>query len=80
MRYVLVPGWTDASDEIEAVADHCAALPNVARVDVLPYHTLGRSKYDRLGIPFPLDGTPTPTTDDVAGARAVFAARGLSVA
>jgi pyruvate formate lyase activating enzyme len=80
VRYVLVPGWTDAAGEIEAVADRCAALPNVARVDVLPYHTLGRSKYERLGIPFPLDGTPAPTADELASARAVFAARGLCVA
>jgi pyruvate formate lyase activating enzyme len=80
VRYVLVPGWTDASAEVEAVADRCAALPNVARVDVLPFHTLGRSKYDRLGIEFPLDGTPVPTPEEVAGARAIFAARGLSVA
>jgi pyruvate formate lyase activating enzyme len=80
VRYVLVPGWTDASAEVEAVADRCAALPNVARVDVLPFHTLGRSKYDRLGIEFPLDGTPVPAPEEVAGARAIFAARGLSVA
>lgn len=62
------------------MADRCAALPNVARVDVLPFHRLGRSKYDRLGIEFPLDGTPVPTPDEVAGARAIFAARRLSVA
>jgi len=80
VRYVLVPGWTDAPAEVEAVAARCAALPNVARVDVLPFHTLGRSKYDRLGIEFPLDGTPVPTPEDVAGARAIFAARGLRVA
>jgi pyruvate formate lyase activating enzyme len=80
VRYVLVPGWTDAPQEVEAVADRCAALPNVARVDVLPFHTLGRSKYDRLGIPFPLDGTPPPTADEVRSARAVFAAHGLTVA
>jgi pyruvate formate lyase activating enzyme len=80
VRYLLVPGWTDAAGEIEAVADRCAALPNVARVDVLPYHTLGRSKYERLGIPFPLEGTPAPAADELSRARAVFAARGLCVA
>ena len=79
VRYVLVPGWTDAPDEIEAVADRCAALPNVERVDVLAFHKLGRSKYERLGVPFPLADTPTPTPGQVAAARAVFAARGLVV-
>ncbi len=80
VRYVLVPGITDVPSEIEAVADRCASLPNVERVDVLPFHQLGRSKYDRLGIPFPLADTPTPAPDQVAAARAVFATRGLTVA
>jgi pyruvate formate lyase activating enzyme len=79
VRYVLVPGWTDAPEEVEAVADRCAALANVERVDVLPFHQLGRSKYERLGLPFPLADTPAPTRDQVAAARAVFAARGLEV-
>ena len=35
-----------------------ASLPNVRALDVLPYHTMGRSKYDALGIPYPLEGTP----------------------
>jgi pyruvate formate lyase activating enzyme len=48
-------------------------------VDVLAFHTMGRSKYERLGIPFPLGGTPPPTRDQLEAARAVFAARGLSV-
>jgi pyruvate formate lyase activating enzyme len=79
VRYVLVPDWTDAPEEVEAVADRCAALANVERVDVLPFHQLGRSKYERLGLPFPLADTPAPTRDQVAAARAVFAARGLEV-
>jgi pyruvate formate lyase activating enzyme len=79
VRYVLVPGWTDAPEEIAAVADRCAALTNVGRVDVLAFHTLGRPKYDRLGIPFPLADTPAPAPEQVAAARAVFAARGLAV-
>lgn len=77
--YVLVPGWTDAPAEIAAVADGCASLPNVECVDVLAFHTLGRAKYERLGIPFALAGTPVRTSDQVAAARAVFAARGLAV-
>ena len=79
VRYVLVPGWTDSSDEVAAVADRCASLENVERVDVLAFHTMGRSKYERLGIPFPLAGTPPPTRDQLDAARAVFAARGLAV-
>jgi pyruvate formate lyase activating enzyme len=79
VRYVLVPGWTDAPDEVAAVAARCASLANVERVDVLAYHTLGRAKYERLGLPFPLAGTPPPTPAQLDAARAIFAERGLAV-
>jgi pyruvate formate lyase activating enzyme len=77
IRHVLVPGVTDVPEELEAVADVAAGLGNVERVDVLPFHTLGCEKYDRLGIPFPLEGVRPPTAEAVAAARARFAARGL---
>ena len=67
VRYVLVPGWTDAPEEIEAVADRCAALANVERVDVLAVPQLGRSKYERLGLQPPLADTPAPTRDQLDG-------------
>jgi pyruvate formate lyase activating enzyme len=46
----------------------------------LPFHSLGASKYERLGIPFALHGTPPPARDLVARVRGQFAARGLFVA
>jgi pyruvate formate lyase activating enzyme len=79
VRYVLVPGWTDAGEEADAVAAQCARLGNVERVDVLPFHKLGAPKYERIGIPFPLQDTPVPTPELVAATRARFAARGLTV-
>ena len=80
VRYVVVPGVTDAVAEVARVADIAAGLGVVERVDVLPFHTLGAAKYDQLGIPFALAGTAAPTRDVVAGVRDQFAARGLLVA
>ena len=79
LRFVLVPGLTDATPNVQGVARFAAALGNVARVDVLPFHKLGAGKYDRLGLPFPLAGRPTPTEAQVSAARKVFAEAGLSV-
>jgi pyruvate formate lyase activating enzyme len=78
VRFVLVPGLTDAPDHIAQVADLAAELgPIVQRVEVLPYHRLGVQKYAALGRPYPLEGTPTPTNDQVEQALATFRERGL---
>ncbi|WP_308345059.1 hypothetical protein [Streptomyces sp. ISL-94] len=78
LRFVLVPGLTDARENVEGVAAFAGALGNVSRVDVLPFHTLGEGKWDALGMPFTLHDTPSPTVEQVAEARAVFAAQGLT--
>lgn len=78
VRFVLVPGWTDAPEHVERLARHLAALGNVERVDVLGYHLLGREKYGELGIEDRLAGVPAATTDEVDAARAIFAAAGLN--
>lgn len=78
IRYVLVPGYTDAPEEVEGVASFAAALPNVEHVDVLPFHRLGATKYQRLGIPFPLADTSPPTPDLVARVRSAFQAHGVT--
>jgi pyruvate formate lyase activating enzyme len=77
VRFVLVPGLTDAPDNVDGVAAFAASLGNVSRVDVLPFHKLGAGKWPALGRRFPLAGTPVPTPDQVARARAVFRSHGL---
>ncbi len=78
IRFVLVPGLTDAPEAIAAVADLTAELgPIVERVEVLPYHRLGVDKYVALGRAYPLLGTEPPTRESVTRAVDVFTARGL---
>ncbi|HSK25724.1 MAG TPA: pyruvate formate-lyase-activating protein [Jiangellales bacterium] len=80
IRYVLVPGYTDAPDNLAAVADFVASLGRpVERVEVLPYHDLGAHKYAELGLPYRLAGVPGPTSEQVEAARATFRDRGLVV-
>ncbi|MBH5338347.1 pyruvate formate lyase-activating protein [Streptomyces pactum] len=80
IRYVLVPGWTDDPAEIDRLAGFLTGLPNVERVDVLPFHKLGAHKYDALGIPFPLKDVPVPGPDLVERVREQFRGRGLRTA
>ena len=76
-RYVLVPGLTDIPEEIEAVADFAASLGVVQRVEVLPFHQMGRYKWERLGLDYKLDGTDPPTNESVAAAVSIFREAGL---
>lgn len=80
IRHVLVPGLTDGEDDLRRLADFVASLgPAVERVEVLPLHHLGAHKWAALGMDYPLAGTPTPTPEQMAWARGLFAARGLTV-
>ncbi len=75
IRHVLVPGLTDGEDCLRELAAFVATLRNVERVEVLPYHTLGAFKYGRLGIPYPLEGVPTPSAESLQVARDILSAQ-----
>jgi pyruvate formate lyase activating enzyme len=78
IRFVLVPGLTDAPANVEALAGFVASLNAVQRVEVLPFHRLGAHKYTVLGLDFPLAHVSPPDADAVERARAVFRARGIT--
>jgi pyruvate formate lyase activating enzyme len=60
LRYVLVPGLTDDRVDIGHTAQFAAELGNVLRVDVLPFHQMGRYKWRQLGVNYTLDNTEPP--------------------
>jgi pyruvate formate lyase activating enzyme len=78
LRYVLVPGLTDSPEEITAVARFGAALGVVERVEVLPFHQMGRYKWERLGLDYELDEVDPPDMAAVNRAVAIFRGAGLS--
>ena len=78
VRFVLVPGLTDAPEAIAEVADLSADLGDIVdRVEVLPYHRLGVDKYAALGRAYPLLDTPPPTKESIDLAVSIFRERGL---
>lgn len=58
VRHVMTPGLTDSPEHLEGLKHYIGTLKNVQRTELLPYHVLGVEKYRRLGIPYPLEGTP----------------------
>ncbi len=56
IRHVVVPGLTDSDPWLDRLGQHVAHYGCVERIEILPYHTLGKSKYERMGISYPLEG------------------------
>lgn len=58
VRHVVVPGLTDSRAHLAKLWDYAHTLPNVERVELLPYHLLGKNKFAVLGVPYTLEGVP----------------------
>lgn len=65
IRHVVVPGLTDSEEELLEMKAFLGELKTVSRVELLPYHTMGRAKWESLGIPYQLDGVPMPSEDEM---------------
>ena len=72
IRYVLVPGLTDDINDIYNLKEIINLLNRVKKVEVLPYHTLGVSKYKELGIKYSLLETEVPSTESLNKAKAIL--------
>ncbi len=57
VRFVLVPGLTDDPGDISSIARFAAELGTVERVEVLPFHQMGRFKWQKLGLDYQLAET-----------------------
>ena len=79
IRFVLVPGLTDGHDNVERLADFCAGLRGVERVEILRFHQLGRDKWHRLELDYPLADTEPPDPELAERVRGQFRSRGLTV-
>jgi pyruvate formate lyase activating enzyme len=79
IRFVLVPGLTDEPGNVKGLARFVAGLPNAQRIDIVPFHQLGRHKWDELRIPYRLHDTEPPSTEQIAAVRDLFADEGVTV-
>lgn len=58
VRHVVVPGLTDGVEHIKKLQNYIHTIPNVQRVQLLPYHSLGVYKHKALGLQYPLENVP----------------------
>lgn len=78
IRFVLVPGLTDAPHNIEGLADFIATLKNVEKVEVLPFHKMGEYKWEQLNYDYQLKETQPPTPEKLEFALNIFRQCGLN--
>ena len=78
LRFVLVPGLSDDPENVAKIARFAADLGIVQRVDVLPFHQMGRFKWTELKLNYTLDDVQPPTGEVVARVCAQFRAVGLT--
>jgi pyruvate formate lyase activating enzyme len=78
LRFVLVPGYTDDPDDISQIASFAAGLGNVQRVDVLPFHQMGRYKWEKLKLNYQLGQLESPPPEAVDRTIGIFRAAGLT--
>ena len=69
IRHVLVPEHSDFDEDLDALGGFIDTLSNVDRVEILPYHTLGKFKWENLGIPYTLESISPPSAERIENAK-----------
>ncbi len=72
IRQVLVPGYTDNEQDLIKLREFISTLKSVEKVEVLPYHDLGKFKWEQLGEVYPLEKVRTANNDDVKRAKEIL--------
>ena len=66
VRHVVVPGLNDSLKDLRAIKAQAESLPGFQKLEWLPFHNMCLEKYQQLGLPFPLEGTPALEDQDLA--------------
>ena len=77
IRYVLITGYTDGDDDLEAAAGFISSLNNVEKIEVLPYHAMGEYKWGEMDEKFRLEGVKPPSAEAVEKATKILNRQGI---
>ena len=72
LRQVTIPTLSDGESSVLALRDLATAHECVDKIELLPFRKLCQTKYDQMGIPFPLSHLPTPTSKQMAALNALL--------
>lgn len=72
IRHVVVPNVTQNDDDLYRLGRFLGTLKNMKALDVLPYHTMGKVKYEKLGMEYPLGDIPSLSKEDAIKSRDII--------
>jgi pyruvate formate lyase activating enzyme len=77
VRWVVLPGINDSDDYIKSFAEFIKPYTNVELVELLPYHEMGKYKWEELGLKYELDDIKEPSKEDIKKIAAVLHSYGI---
>lgn len=80
IRVPVIPGFNNKEDEMSAVAELVSSLSSVKQVTLMPYHTLGASKYETLGLDYGFDTDKRISSEELAAFKAIFEMKNIIIA
>ena len=72
IRQVLIPGYTDDEKDLVKLKDFISTLKTVDKIELLPYHSMGKFKWNRLGFNYDLENVPEATSYDIDRAKKIL--------
>ena len=72
IRHVIVPEITNTEEQLSKLGKFLKGLNNIEKIEVLPYHTLGKAKYENMGMEYPLGDTPQLSDKDAKHALEII--------
>ena len=72
IRQVLVPGYTDDEEDLKKLKEFLRTLKTVEKVQILKYHSMGKYKWEKMGLKYELDGVRDATIEDEERAKKIL--------
>jgi len=72
LRYVVVPGYTDNQEDAHALGRFIAPMKNIQKIEMLPYHELGKHKWTAMGEIYPLEGVSPPSHETMESIKNIL--------
>ena len=80
IRTPVIPGFNDTEAEMTQIADLLSPLSGIRQITLMPYHTLGASKYETLGLTYPYDTSLRIDESTLASFKSIFGSRNIPIA
>lgn len=72
LRFVLVPGWTDQEEYLHEWGQYFAEYKTVELVEIIPFHQMGKHKWDLLNFEYALADVNSPSEEVIQKTLSIF--------